>query len=119
MAIVKKAAVLVGLQFALLNLSGAVAGPAELVTTAPPVASSTASGFSAGGQISGDGRFVLFQSTASDLTSASVGGGIVDLYLADRQANSVTLISKNLAGTGGANAACVNATMSDDGKFVV
>lgn len=96
----------------------AAAGP-ELITAAPAANGSTASGFSAGGQISGDGRFVLFQSTASDVSPSRTWGGVVNLFLADRQENTVTLISKNAAGSGGANASCVNATMSDDGKFVV
>src|SRR5687767_8062270 len=91
----------------------------ELISTNAPHRNWLATGFSGGGQISGHGRFILFQSTAPDITSTVTGGGIVNLFLLDRVSGSVSLVSPSVNGDGGAEAACVNPSMSADGRFIV
>jgi Tol biopolymer transport system component len=60
--------------------------------------------------ISYDGRFVLFQSAANNLATASYSSGSVNFFLRDRQAG----VTKALTTTGGAAAA-----MTPDGHYVV
>src|SRR5688572_28560963 len=99
----------VSVVFASLLLQLAVWGAGvELISTNAPDTNRLAKGFSGGGEISGDGRFILFQSTAPDITSTVTGGGIVNLFLLDRVSGSVSLVSPSVNGDGGAEAACVN-----------
>lgn len=62
--------------------------------------------------LSADGRYVVFSSTASDLVSGDTNGQR-DVFLRDRQTNTTTLLSRNLAGTnsgnGESNFAVINA----------
>jgi hypothetical protein len=67
--------------------------------------------------ISGDGRFVVFTSSASTLASNDTNSAS-DVFLYDRQANTVTLISRNVNNTGTATGTSYNPVMSYDGNYV-
>ncbi len=51
--------------------------------------------------ISADGRYVCFESAASNLTTTPDTNGTVDVFLLDRQTNVLLLVSKNAAGVAG------------------
>ncbi len=67
--------------------------------------------------ISGDGRYVVFTSTATNLVAGD-SNGVSDIFLRDTVAGTTTLVSKSSAGTIG-NAASVNGEISSDGRYVV
>src|ERR1044072_2759555 len=73
--------------------------------------------------ISDDGRFVAFDSTASDLVSNDTNGGGsfgTDVFVRDLQTNTTILVSMNSAGTGSGNLSSFTsgARISGDGHFV-
>lgn len=66
--------------------------------------------------LSGDGRWVAFTSTASNLVSGDLPG-TGDVFLHDRTSDTTTRVSVSSAGTPG-NGASYGATISDDGRYV-
>ena len=72
-------------------------GTIERVNTA---LDGTESNGASGASISTNGRYVVFQSSASDLVSEDVNG-MADIFLYDRQTNETTLISISSDGTQG------------------
>jgi hypothetical protein len=64
--------------------------------------------------ISGDGRYVLFHSKASNLAAGSFGSGIENLFLRDVQQGTNYALTTATSGTGVSAAA-----MTPDGRFVV
>lgn len=66
--------------------------------------------------ISGDGRFVTFQSRATDLV-ANDGNGNADVFLRDTQTNTTTLLSVNRFGTNSAGGFSEFPALSQDGSF--
>src|SRR5262249_41069116 len=54
--------------------------------------------------ISPDGRFIIFTSSASDLTSVSTAAGVSQVYLYDVAAGSMTLLSNDETGSLGGDA---------------
>ncbi len=75
-------------------------------------------GLSTDGVISGDGRFVAFTSSATDLI-ANDNANISDVFLRDLQSGTTTLVSMNAAGTGPGNNASYSPAVSDDGRYVL
>jgi Tol biopolymer transport system component len=76
--------------------------------------------------VSSDGRYVLFASTANNLTVMSNGLPMsvwplpsMNVYLRDCASNTTTLVSVNLAGTGGGNGDSLPAGISTNGQFVL
>jgi hypothetical protein len=65
--------------------------------------------------ISGNGRYVAFNSNSSNLAP---GGGLGSLFLKDRTTGATTLISKSSSGEP-ANSYSLDPSMSDDGRFIV
>lgn len=65
--------------------------------------------------ISGNGRFVVFTSNATNLISGVVHSG--GIYVHDRQTGLTTLVSVDSSGNPGSKPSG-NATISDDGRFV-
>lgn len=66
--------------------------------------------------ISGDGRFIVFSSSASSLTSGVEGTSTVNLFLKDMQNGTVTLISRNpKTGKGGGGS---RGSISADGNRI-
>lgn len=71
-------------------------------------------------KISPDGRYILFESEAGNLTTESIisGSGHPDLFLRNLQTGTTTLVSKSLSGTTGGNLGSFNASISADGRYV-
>ncbi len=93
--------------------------PVDLISVAPPNLSSSAVGIDAIGKnaISGDGRFVVFTSSASTISSNDLNNAS-DVFLYDRQTNQVTLVSHNEKNTGTATGQSFNPIISYDGSSV-
>ncbi|HMO55933.1 MAG TPA: cadherin-like domain-containing protein [Roseiflexaceae bacterium] len=66
--------------------------------------------------ISADGRFIVFQSTASNLVAGDTNG-VSDIFLHDRQSGTTTRLSTAADGSQ-ANGASFNPAISYDGSFV-
>ncbi len=48
--------------------------------------------------LSGDGRYLVFASTASNLVNNDTNGALSDVYLRDLQTNTITIVSKRAGG---------------------
>ena len=70
--------------------------------------------------ISSNGRYVVFESMATDLDAVILSPGTTQIYLKDMQTGSVVLVSRSAAlkPDNSFNSA-KNASVSDDGQFVV
>ena len=68
--------------------------------------------------ISRDGRFVVFESTAGNLTNVAFAGGIPRVFLRDRQTGAIRLLSTNARGEP-ANGPSMDPAISADGEAVV
>jgi Tol biopolymer transport system component len=99
------------------------AGTLELISvnSAGADAGNSASGRA---RLSSDGRFVVFESLATNLAAPDTNS-FTDVYLRDVDAGTTRLISVNDAGTNGGNGHSfgstpfVGAVLSDDGRIVV
>jgi Tol biopolymer transport system component len=70
-------------------------------------------------QMSKNGRFIVFESKASNLVNyVAVTPGITHIYLFDRQANSLELISINKNGSSDSTGNSTNPSVSADGRYV-
>jgi len=74
-------------------------------------------GPSFGPVLSADGRFVAFESEASDLVAVHTNG-VRDVFIRDLQIGTTTLVSINRAGTNGGNSSSRYPKLSADGRFV-
>ena len=69
--------------------------------------------------ISADGRFVAFDSAASDLVANDTNGITNDVFVRDLQLGTTTLVSVNRFGTGSGNSVTrIAPVISADGRFV-
>ena len=66
-----------------------------------------------------DGRFVVFESPATDLASNDSNGAKHDIYLRDMTQPAAELISLNSAGTGSGDGDSFQPAVSADGRYVV
>jgi Tol biopolymer transport system component len=66
--------------------------------------------------VSSDGRYVVFQSVAGNLVAGD-SNGVMDIFLADRQENTLVRISVRTDGTQ-ANDDCVGPVISADGRWI-
>jgi Tol biopolymer transport system component len=66
--------------------------------------------------VSADGRYVLFQSEASDLIAGDTNG-VSDVFVRDRQLGTTLLVSVGAGGVWG-NGASTEAVMTPDGRWV-
>lgn len=125
---VRSLAAFFGMGLSLMTAAGAGGGTVELVSRRDPA---TGWSVSAGGAdpgylpaISADGRYVAFVSSAENLAPGQddrnrAAGGGEDVFLFDRTAGTVTLVSRAAASparTG--NGTSRNPTLSADGRFV-
>ncbi len=78
---------------------------------------SQATGISQTAAISADGRYVAFESSATDLVTGDTNG-MRDVFVHDRTAQVTTLVSVNSTGTQ-ANGESRSASISADGRYVV
>ena len=71
------------------------------------------------GSMSPDGRYVVFESSASNL-AADDDNGARDIFIRDLQTNATTLVSRRsaLSGNGPASSSSFNAAISADGRYV-
>ncbi len=69
--------------------------------------------------ITPDGRYVVFSSVANDLAPGGNDRFTLNIYLRDRTAQTTTLVSANMNGTGGGNDNSLNPQISSNGQFVV
>lgn len=76
-------------------------------------------GVATAAEISADGRFVLFESMASDLVAGSDTNRATDIFLRDLAAKSTVRLSSRAGGDGAGNAGASGAVMSGDGSTVV
>jgi len=67
--------------------------------------------------VSGDGRYVAFQSFASNLVSGDTNN-VEDVFVRDRQAGTTTRVSRATSGTQGNNASGGWLSISGDGRYV-
>ena len=68
--------------------------------------------------ISGDGRWVIFESLATNLVSLPDANQTIDIFARDAHSNKTSLVSINAAGTGSGNGKSDSASLSPDGRFV-
>jgi hypothetical protein len=102
-------------------VSSAQIAPAQLLSArgasiAPPAGGN---GNSLDAVVSPDGRFVVFSSVASDLAPGGSRQFFTDIFLRDRASNTTTMVTANLAGTGGGNASSMYGQVSANGQFVL
>src|SRR5664280_2104126 len=106
----------------------AMATSLQLVTIVDPVVGPPASG---GGNsmnpiVTQDGRYVLFASTADNLALTSSNAPFlaqsppkINVFLRDRTNRTTTLVSINLAGTGGGNGDSMPIELSTNGQYAL
>ncbi len=95
------------------NASGAASGNGPSFTTNLPKDKAPRA------WISKDGRFVVFESQATDLVSLSdLNGPTTDVFMRDLQTNTTTLLSVNKFGTGSGNAGGGEPVIAGNGRFV-
>src|SRR2546427_76073 len=68
--------------------------------------------------MSADGRFVVFESAASNLVTND-SNGASDIFLRDLASGTTTLVSVNTSGSGVGNGASSNPAITPDARFVV
>ena len=88
------------------------------INSANNAAASGFSFFSARRQMSLDGRYVVYTSTAEDIV-ANDNNNQQDVFLRDFDLDESVLISKNISGTGSANSFSGRESISEDGRYVV
>jgi Ca2+-binding RTX toxin-like protein len=76
----------------------------------------SANNIATGGAMSADGRYVVFQSTATNLVGGDANG-FFDVFMRDTLTGTTTLVSTATGGTQGNNVSSV-AAVTDDGRFV-
>jgi len=67
--------------------------------------------------LSGDGRYVVFESSATNLVAATTAVGTTHIYLRDRTLGTTVLASQSTGGTAG-NGSSIQAALSADGLYV-
>jgi hypothetical protein len=91
-------------------------GETELISRASGANGEAGDGFSRNADVSGDGRFVVFESAAENL-SDSDSANTYDIYLRDRQAGTTTLLSRGSSG-GSSDRDSFNPAISVNGRHV-
>lgn len=114
--------------FALTLSNARSAQPTQLLSVpdASQAPADSGSGDSVAPIISADGRYVLFASTANNLVVIGTNQPIpaispapMNVYLRDRVTSTTTLISVNLAGTGGGNDNSWPIALSTNNEFIL
>lgn len=76
-----------------------------------------ANGASKHPRLSADGRYLVFDSVATNINPAPPQGGMIQVFLSDRLTGSIRLISRTPAGLAGNNSSD-SPDISDDGRIV-
>ncbi len=108
------------LLLAAFSLSARQLTPPEVLASVPPLLSDgdAASGTSLTPLSRGSGRFVFFLSTASNLTTNDLNGGILDLYRHDLQTDTTQLVSTRASDGLAGNGPVTGFSASTDGRWV-
>ncbi len=80
--------------------------------------SGTGNGESTDPEITPDGRFVVFQSGASNLTTNDTNGAVYDVFIRNRTNAVAELVSADATGTGSGNGDSYHPVVSTDGRYV-
>jgi Tol biopolymer transport system component len=91
-------------------------GTTRRVSVAPGGAESLAGCYVFGACLSGNGRYLVFQSNSSNLDAAATNGEY-QIFLADLRTGALTLVSRDAAGIAG-NDYSGDASISPNGRFV-
>lgn len=75
-------------------------------------------GFSTNASVTPDGRYVVFESYASDLVAGDTNGDL-DVFVRDMQSGQTYLVSANMNASASGQGASRNASITPDGRFVV
>jgi Tol biopolymer transport system component len=98
-------------------LGDRTAGTLRIVSVEP--GGRPANGSSRDGDVSDDGRLVVFASNATDLTRApDANGGLEDVYLFDARSQTVERISLDSAGAQPASGVSISPSLTGDGRAV-
>ena len=81
-------------------------------------ATRSANGESYPASMASDGRYILFESDASDLVPNDTNG-FRDVFLRDLQTKTTTLVTPNLAATGSGNNASYASAITPDGRYIL
>jgi Tol biopolymer transport system component len=68
--------------------------------------------------VSADGRFVAFTSTANNLTSISDKNLLPDVFVRDLRRGTTTMVSVNKDGNAAGNKGSTSPSISDDGRYI-
>ncbi len=90
-----------------------------VVVSTNAAGSGTANGRSTAVAFTPNARFVVFDSEATNLVALTVGAGLTQVYVRDRQSGTTELVSVNAAGSGGGNASSRGTAISADGRYVL
>ena len=110
------------------SLPGSAAPPTQLVSQPSPTFTppAGAGGDSVSPLVTPDGRYVLFSSTANNLVLTAGNKPIpsallpsLNVYLRERAGNTTTLVSANLAGTGGGNGDSLPMGISTNARYAM
>jgi Tol biopolymer transport system component len=109
----------------LLVLLPAIASPVQGAVGAVSLADPTlteipwVNGDSLVADVSGDGRYTVMLSSASNLTQDRSEAGVVNVYLRDRVNGSVVLVSRSRETDGGGNGHSTGARITPDGGHII
>jgi Tol biopolymer transport system component len=81
-----------------------------------PAAGTPGNAASSGPSLSADGRYVSFDSYATNMVSGDTNG-VLDVFVRDRNTGTTMLVSRNSAGTQGDDGSG-DPSISDDGRYV-
>jgi hypothetical protein len=107
----------IGLSIVSVLFASAVQGQTPTLVSINRTGTNSGNSGSDGQVTSANGRFVAFESLASDLV-ANDSNGLWDVFVRDLQTSTTTLVSINSAGTGGGNQVSGAPVISADGRFV-
>lgn len=68
--------------------------------------------------LSPDGRYIAFESRATNLVANDINGPLYDVFLRDTLVNSTALVSANCNGTGSGNGNSYSGQVSSDGRYI-
>lgn len=117
MSALRRSAISVAVSLALAIPMSSLAQTDRTFLANVPIGTAPANGGSTATVTSANGRYVAFQSAATNLVSGDTNG-VIDVFLYDRESNSVSLISKSSTGAIG-NAMSFEPSISADGRYVM
>lgn len=91
----------------------------EMLLVSKNESGTTANNSSRIADISSDGHYVVFQSTATNLVDNVTVNGLDQIYRKDNLTGEVLLVSSDSTGLVAANRAAINPRISSNGRFVV